>query len=227
MAGVGLVLDQHLPVAAVHVAQWRAFQDQPAFRRAVDHIVDGREAVAEEALEVRPAVVQLDEDEIAIDPEILHRRQAAAHRHVLEAGAVVSLAQRHGEQRAVGPERPAVIGAAEHLAGIAAGLARDARALVGAAVVVDVDLAVGMAGDQQHRPRCWRTGAPSRARTPRRRYRRRGGPRAGGPARGWRRDRCGSESRAPAWPAAPLSFNGCHTTARPDCIAPGRPTPRR
>ena len=249
VAGVGLVLDQHFPVAAVHVAQRRPFQDQPALGRAVDHVVDGREAVAEEALEVRPAVVQLDEDEVAVDPEIPHRRQAADQRHVLEAGAVVALAQRDREQRAVGAERPAVIGAAEHLAGVAARLAGDARALVRAAVVVDVDLAVGMARDQDRL-------AADLAGDEVARLRRLAGMAGIDPgvgeqvfhlelehlvvdidvavdlARADQRadgvgDRCGSENRAPAWPAAPFVLRwrpfegraGVYRARRPDAKA--------
>ena len=122
---------------------------------------------------------------------------------LLETGMLVALAQRDREQRAVGLERPGVIRAAEELPGIAAGIDGDARALVRAAIVEDVDLAVGVAHHQhrlladrraisnrrdwapgcrgRHRSRCWRTGAPSPGRRFPGRYRRRGGLRSRAP----------------------------------------------
>jgi hypothetical protein len=44
MAGVGQILDQHFPVAIVHVAQHAAGDFEPPGRRAIDHVVDGRQA---------------------------------------------------------------------------------------------------------------------------------------------------------------------------------------
>ena len=203
MAGVGLVLDQHLPIAVVHVAQHAAGDLQPAGRRAVDHVVDARQALAEELLEARAGVVQLGEDEAAVVVDVANRVHALRGVAVFELGALVALAS-SGICRSVPSvrKRPGVIRAAEELAGVAAGLGGDARALVRAAVVQDAARcrrcgapsgsarcrwwcrnsrprwAPGCRG--RHRPRCWRTGAPSRAGTPPRRYRRRDEPRSRG-----------------------------------------------
>ena len=105
VAGVGLVLDQHFPVAIVHVAQHAAGDFQPADRRAIDHVVDARQALAEIVLEVRAAVVQLREHEAAIILDVARpARMPLRGLAILEAGVFVALAQRHREQRAVGPE---------------------------------------------------------------------------------------------------------------------------
>jgi hypothetical protein len=54
MAGVGLVLDQHFPVALMHVSQRRPGNLEPAGGRAVDHVVERRQRFAEELLERNP-----------------------------------------------------------------------------------------------------------------------------------------------------------------------------
>ena len=78
MAGVGLVLDQHLPIAVVHVAQHAAGDLEPSGRRAVHHVVDARQALAEELFEVRAGVVQLGEDEAAVVVHVPDRVHALA-----------------------------------------------------------------------------------------------------------------------------------------------------
>ena len=94
MAGVGLVLDQHLPIAVVHVAQHAARHLEPALRRAVDHVVEARQRLAEELLEAQADIVQLGEDEAAVVVHVAHRRHAARGVAVGKARAVVALLQR-------------------------------------------------------------------------------------------------------------------------------------
>ena len=76
VAGVGLVLDHHLPIAVVHVAQHAAGDLQLSGRRAVDHVVEARQAFAEELLEARAGVVELGEHEAAIVVHVAHRAHA-------------------------------------------------------------------------------------------------------------------------------------------------------
>ena len=150
MAGVGQVLDQHFPVAIVHVAENAAGDFQPAGRRAIDHVVDGRKAFAEILLEVGPDIAHLGEHEAAVILHMPHAGNALIGLALLKTGMLVALAQWDREQRTIGLERPGVIGATEELAGVAAGVDGDARALVRAAIVEDVDLAVGVA-NHEHR----------------------------------------------------------------------------
>ena len=95
MAGVGQVFDEHFPIAVVQVAQHAAGDFQPADRRAIHHVVDGREAVAEIVLEIGPDVVQLGENEAAIVFDVGHRRDARNGMALLEPGVLVALAQRN------------------------------------------------------------------------------------------------------------------------------------
>ena len=208
MAGVGLVLDQHLPVAVVHVAQHAACHFELSDRRAVDHVVEARQRLAEELLEAQADVVQLAEDEAAIVVHVAYRRHAARGMAVGEAGAVISRLQGNAGQAAVEAEGPGVIGAAKEAPDIAAGLAGQPRALcagsdcagllrciLGVAhhddglradrrgVVSRRSSAPGSRG--QHRSRCWRRDAPSRARTAPGRDRDRDGPRSRARARRW------------------------------------------
>ena len=106
--------------------------------------------LAEELLEIRADVIHLGEDEAAIVLHVAHGRDALDRMALLKTGVLVAFAQRDGEQRAVGLERPGVVGAAEELAGIAAGVDGDARALVRTAVIEDVHHPVGVA-HHQHR----------------------------------------------------------------------------
>ncbi len=151
MRGVGLVLDQHLPIAVVHVAEHAAGDLEPAGRRAVDHVVDARQAVAEELLEARPDVVELGEDEAAMIVDVADRVHALRGVALLELGALVALGERNLPERAVGAEGPGVIRAAEELAGVAAGLGGDAGALVRTAVVQHMHGAVAVAHHQDRR----------------------------------------------------------------------------
>ena len=150
VAGVGLVLDQHFPVAVVHVTQHAAGNFELPDRRAVDHVVEARQAVAEEFLEPEPRIVEFGKHETAVIVHMPHRGQALAGVALLEAGILIALAQRDREQRPVGLEAPRVIRTAKELAGVAAGLRGDARALVRAAVVQHLHAAVGVA-HHQHR----------------------------------------------------------------------------
>ncbi len=87
MAGVGLVLDQHLPIAGVHVADRRGLDGELPLRRAVDHVVDGREAFAEIVFEGDAGFAQACENEIAVDDDIPDPRQPVIRLCVGEAGA--------------------------------------------------------------------------------------------------------------------------------------------
>ena len=199
MAGIGLVLDQHLPIAVVHVAQHAAGDLEPSSRRAVDHVVEARKTLAEELFETRAGVVQLGEDEAAVVVHVANRIHAIGGVAVVQSCFIIALAQGNLTQRAIGAKRPGVVRAAKELSGVAAGLRGDARAFVRAAVVQNLHGVVGVAHHQdrlgadcgaeivardsgpgcrgRHKPRCWRTGAPSRGETPPRRCRRRDGPR--------------------------------------------------
>ena len=150
VAGVGLVLDQHLPIAAVAVAQRRALQHQPPLGRAVHHVVERRERLAEVVLEALPHGVQPGEHEPPVLVPGAHRLQPAPSAGLVEPRPLVALAERDGEQRPVGAEGPGVVGAAQMPARRAAGLGREPRALVGAAVVEDAQRAV-LAPDRQDR----------------------------------------------------------------------------
>ncbi len=150
VAGVGLVLDQHLPIAVVHVAQHAAGDFELSDRRAVDHVVEARQAFAEEFLEAGPDIVELGEDETAIIVHVPHRREAEHGVALLDAGTLVALAQRDREQRAIRLEAPGVIGTAEEFAGVAAAPGGDARALMRAAVVQHPHRVVAVA-HHQHR----------------------------------------------------------------------------
>src|SRR3569832_653205 len=148
MAGGGLVLDQQLPIAIVHVAQHAAGDLEFADRRAVDHVVEARQAVAEELLEAQADIVELGEDEAAVIMHVADGAHAFRRVALLETGVLVALAQRDRDQRTVGAEAPSVIRTTEELAGVAAGLGRDARALVRAAIEEDLHRVVGVAHHQ-------------------------------------------------------------------------------
>ena len=97
------VLDEHLPVAVVHVAQAAAGDLELALGRAVGHVVDRAQRVAEVVLEVGAGIVELDEDEAAVARARASPRPGRGPTsHSLHAGAVVALLQRDGQQRAVG-----------------------------------------------------------------------------------------------------------------------------
>ena len=93
MAGIGLVLDQHLPIAIVHVAQHAAGDLEPASRRAVDHVVEARKTLAEELFETRAGVVQLGEDEAAVVVHVANRVHALGGVAVVQSCLVITLAQ--------------------------------------------------------------------------------------------------------------------------------------
>jgi hypothetical protein len=122
MAGVGLVLDQHLPIAIVHVAQHAAGDLELAHWRTVDHVVEARQAFAEEFFEIEAAIVDLGEYETAVVTDMAHRRHSGRGMALLETGILVALLQGNREQGAVGLEAPGMVGAAEELSGVAAGL---------------------------------------------------------------------------------------------------------
>jgi len=145
MAGVGLVVDQHLPVAAVHVAQHAARDFQAAFRRPVHHVVQRGQRVAEEFLERLALGIQAAEHKAAMVAHVLDGGHALAGFAVFQAGVFVALFQRDRQQAAVGLEGPGVIRAAEELARVAAGLACHHGAFVRAAVVQHANRLVAVA----------------------------------------------------------------------------------
>ena len=105
--------------------------------------------LAEVLLEAGADVVELGEQEAAVLAQIRHDDQALAGLAFAHRGAVVALLHRRVEQRAVGAEGPGVVRAAEELAGVAAGLRHQPRALVRAAVHQHLDAAVRLAHDDQ------------------------------------------------------------------------------
>ena len=74
-----------------------------------------------------------------------HRLDPAGIRGCPESCVFISAIQRHSLQRAIGFERPGMIGAAEKGAGIASPVNGDFRSFVRAAIVQDLDLAIRMA----------------------------------------------------------------------------------
>src|SRR5262249_19118368 len=106
MAGVGLILDQHLPIAIVHIAQHATGDLELADWRAIDHVVEARQAFTEKLLEIEAAIVDLCEYEAAIVPDMTHWRHSGRGAALFKAGVLVTLLQRDGEERAVGLEAP-------------------------------------------------------------------------------------------------------------------------
>ena len=134
------------PVAAVFQRKARIRDLDLAVRRAVDQIVDHLGHRAEMFGQRRGIFVQRGKHEAAID------RDAADPLHVVlriveTEGVGIALAMRHRVERAVRPERPGMIRATEHL-GVAAIDHADSRAAMRAAILQHVDVAVGVAGDQ-------------------------------------------------------------------------------
>ena len=144
MAGIGLVLDQHFPVAVVHVAQHAARHFQFPDGRAVDHVVEARQRLAEKLLEARSDVVELAEDEAAIVVHVAHRGHAARRQAVGKAGIVISRLQGNAGKAAIEAEGPGVIRAAKKAPDIATALAGQPRPFVRAAIVQDLDAILGV-----------------------------------------------------------------------------------
>ncbi len=115
MARVGLVFDQHLPIAIMHVAQHAAGDFEPSGGRAIDHIVDAREAFAEKFFKTDAGRTQSREDEAAIIVDIGDDVEAMCGVTLFEPRVVIAFLLREREQAAVGPVSPGVIGAAEKI----------------------------------------------------------------------------------------------------------------
>src|SRR5580704_15305462 len=115
---------------------------KPPDRRAVDQIIDAGKAFAEIVLEAKPGIAHFRKHEAAVVPHMTNARNALRGFTAFEPGMLVALSQRDREQRAVGLERPGVIRAAKEFSGVAAGIDGDARALVRAAVVENVNVAI-------------------------------------------------------------------------------------
>ena len=145
------VLEVGLPVAADHRAQRRALDGEPARGGAVDQVVDRGQRLAEVGGEVDPARVDPGEDEVAVHRDAGRRLHAARRLARRVAAAVVAAGQRHRAQRAVEAVGPGVVRAAEEPAGVAAPVADQRRALVGAAVVEHAHRAV-VAAHHHQRP---------------------------------------------------------------------------
>ena len=142
MVHVDGVLELQLPVAAEQVFVHAAAEVDLAVGRAVAELVDRVLGVAEMLVEARPLRRQAREHEAAIDADAGEAAHAERRIGEIEILAVAAR-HRHRVEVAVGLERPAVIAAAEELR-VALLLVADDGAAVAAAVVDDVDLAVGV-----------------------------------------------------------------------------------
>ena len=157
MAGVGLVLDQHLPVAVVHVAQHAARDLQPPGGGAVHHVVDAGQGLAEVLFKAEAGGGHPAEHEATVVVDMAHGHQPLGGLALRERGVLVAGGQRQGGGAAVGAEAPGVVGAAEELAGVAAGFGGDAGTFVRAAIVQHMHRAV-VVPRHQHRLRADRGG---------------------------------------------------------------------
>jgi hypothetical protein len=101
-------------------------------------------------LKVEPLITDLGKDKVTVDPNVPHRRKPENGFAVLKARALVSLAQRYGEQLTVGSKAPGVVGTAKKLAGVSTRFTRDLYALVRAAVEQNPDGVVRVP-DHNHR----------------------------------------------------------------------------
>ena len=137
-------INQHLPVAVVHVTQHTTGNLQPAFGRTVDHVVDGRQRVTKILHEADTSRAEPTKHKIAINLNRLHWGHALARFAAVKAGIFVALFQRHGQQLTVSLEGPGVVGAAEELAGIATDFSGHLDALVWTTVVQHLDAAIGL-----------------------------------------------------------------------------------
>ncbi|MNV57649.1 hypothetical protein D3C71_1499920 [compost metagenome] len=151
--GVVDVFKIHLPVAADDVANHAAGHHQASAGRAVGHVVQPLQCIAEVGREIDALRVQSHEDEIPVHGHRADTRQALSGLTLRHLRAGVLLAQRNAQRAAVQSVAPCVVGALQHLARVAAGVGIQFRALVGAAVVEDVDGAIGLAHHQQWAPR--------------------------------------------------------------------------
>src|SRR5262245_65115499 len=97
VGSVGLVLQHHLPIAIVHVAQHASSNFEPPGRGTIDHVVDAAEAFAEKLFEVRTYVVQLGKDEAPIISYVADGADPLARMARLKPGVFVSLSQRDKE----------------------------------------------------------------------------------------------------------------------------------
>jgi len=150
VAGVGLVVHQHFPVAVVHVAQHAAFDLQFAFGRAIHHVIQRGQRFAEKILKTLPLRVQAAEDEIAVVFHRAHLCHAAAGFILRELFRRIAALERQRKNAAVQLEVPGVIRAAQKAACVAAGLVEHHHPLVRAAVVQHANRAVRLA-DHHHR----------------------------------------------------------------------------
>ena len=105
--------------------------------------------LAEIVFEAWAASRHFREDEAAMVVDVANRRQALRGLAAVECGIPVAVGQRQGGLGAVCAEAPGMIRATEEAAGVAAGFRGDAGALVGTAVVQDMDRMVFVA-DHQH-----------------------------------------------------------------------------
>ena len=145
VAGVGLVVDQHLPVAAVHVAQHPTGHFQLAFGGSIDHVVYGREGVAEKIGERFALPRQTAKHKVAVHLHRAHRGHAQRRLGALQATECVATFQGYGQHSPIQLVGPGVIRTAEKFARVAVLAARDFDALVRAAVVQDTDTAIPLA----------------------------------------------------------------------------------
>ena len=140
------VLDEHLPVAIVHVPEHSAGHFETSHRGAVGHVVHGGQGLAEVVLEAQAGGAEAREHEAPVLRDVRHGRHAARRGRFIEPAAGVAFAQGDGAHAAVEPVGPSVIRAAQDAAGTGPLRGRQQfRALVGTAVHQHAHLAVAPA----------------------------------------------------------------------------------
>ena len=161
MDRVQMVLQHEFPVAVIGVARDAAGDLHVALRRPVDQVVEGGDQRAEKLAQRRAVRGQAGEDEAAIHFGPRHFGEAQAALRAALLG--VALRRRHGEQGAVQPVGPAVIGADE-LGDGAPGGAAHGRSAMGAAVEQHPHAAVALAHHEDRLPAHLRRHEIARAR---------------------------------------------------------------
>ena len=96
-----------------------------------------------------PGIVDFKKNETSVSTQVREARQSSAGFTFVELRFFIGVSQRDSQQRAIGFERPGIVGAAKVLVGVTAGCADQARALLCATVHHGFDGTVRLPYDQQ------------------------------------------------------------------------------
>ena len=149
--GVIEVLHEHLPVAIVVIAQHAAGDLQPSLRRAVGHIVDGAQRIAEILAKIRALVAQAREHETAVVFHVGYLRQSLPVGRIGNVRFPVAALQRNGPQAAVEAIGPAVVRTPQRASAISFDRTDHPSALVRAAVQENANFPVAAPQHDQRR----------------------------------------------------------------------------